>query len=668
MALFMINRYLGDEEENKSNNESRSKALLSKLQERAKARQQSLTTKEESHINDTDQQCDAGQNKQTLNQHEKQKKQFKKKRKADLKEQEDAEDITISEEHTDSGTNDKPKRKKKTKDVKNDSNTEKEKQDTENAASAASTGPLDETESQRSADVQTDRLNTESGKSPASSSFHILGGFEAKSAQKVQRVLPKWLAEPDVIERDIRSNLVPLSDVVEICSMLRKKLEANGIQSFFPVQAEVIPAILESVNSGLLIGRGGYRPRDMCVSAPTGSGKTLVFVIPVVQALMTRVVCEVRALAVLPTKELAQQVYKVFCSYADGTGLKVVMAAGQKPFAVEQASLTESRRSLADIVVATPGRLVDHINKNDGFSLQHLRFLIIDEADRMIDGMQQAWLSQVTKAVYKRLRDSDFSIFKRLEPRPITAASLSPPQMPLQKLLFSATLTQNPEKLQQLGLHQPRLFSSTHSSTQGGEPMQERFNFPQGLTEYYICCTLSKKPLLILHFLLCLKFNPVLCFTNSREAAHRLFLLVKLYGGVEVAEFSSRLSSGERQKTLKNFEQGKTQLLISTDAAARGIDIKEVKCVINYDAPQYIRTYIHRVGRTARAGKAGVAFTFILGVQEDRFLQMVRDAGSPSLTKQTIKPESLRSMESRYEEVLAELGKVIKEENAQKRF
>ncbi|TSL97350.1 ATP-dependent RNA helicase DDX51 [Bagarius yarrelli] len=162
---------------------------------------------------------------------------------------------------------------------------------------------------------------------------------------------------------------------------------------------------------------------------------------------------------------------------------------------------------------------------------------------------------------------------------------------------------------------------------------------------------------------------------------------MKLYGGVEVAEFSSRLSPGERIKTLKSFEKGKIQLLISTDAAARGIDIKGVKCVINYDAPQYIRTYIHRhvycftahsalilslrvgakiwclvfrVGRTARAGKAGVAFTFILGVQEEKFIKMVRDAGSPSLQKQTVKPESLRGMESRYEDVLNELGRVIK--------
>uniref|UniRef100_A0A8C4DUT4 ATP-dependent RNA helicase n=1 Tax=Dicentrarchus labrax TaxID=13489 RepID=A0A8C4DUT4_DICLA len=516
------------------------------------------------------------------------------------------------------------------------------------------------------AETENDTSKQTTGKTSAPTGFTVLGGFENKPIQKrlsfgvdpvcfcsqVHRVLPQWLAQPDVIHRDIKSNLVPVSDIPGLSAQLVKKIQSNGIQHLFPVQAEVIPAILESAQQGLLIGRGGYKPRDICVSAPTGSGKTLAFVIPVIQVLTERVVCEVRALAVLPTKELAQQVCKVFTSYTEGTSLKVVMLAGQKTFAAEQASLSEHRggmrRSLADIVVATPGRLVDHINKNSGFCLEHLRFLIIDEADRMIDSMHQSWLSQVVKAVYR----SGICVY------------LSPPQMPLQKLLFSATLTQNPEKLQQLGLHQPRLFSSirSQSNTTPAAPTQkqDRFDFPQGLTEYYVPCTLSKKPLLILHFILRLKLSPILCFTNSRETAHRLYLLVQLFGGVQAAEFSSRLSPGERKKTLKEFEQGKIQLLISTDAAARGIDVNGVKCVVNYDAPQYIRTYIHRIGRTARAGKAGLAFTFLLGVQEKNFLQMVVEAGSPGIQKQIVKPENLKGMEARYEQTLQELANAIK--------
>ncbi|XP_072217997.1 ATP-dependent RNA helicase DDX51-like [Leuresthes tenuis] len=140
-----------------------------------------------------------------------------------------------------------------------------------------------------------------SDKTSALTGFTFLGGFESKPVQKVNAVLPQWLTEPDVIQRDIKSNLVPVKNVSGICAQLLKRLQDNGIQHFFPVQVEVIPAILEGAQYGLLIGEGGYRPRDICVSAPTGSGKTLSFVLPVIQVLMERVVCEVRALAMLPT-------------------------------------------------------------------------------------------------------------------------------------------------------------------------------------------------------------------------------------------------------------------------------------------------------------------------------------------------------------------------------
>ncbi|KAG7508505.1 ATP-dependent RNA helicase DDX51 [Solea senegalensis] len=645
MSLFLVNRYLGEEEDGSISKESRSQALLAKLQQKAKEKQQqSLTEQRQQQLPKEPTQQQRVEKKRKA--HKDSGQEFlhpkKKKKKANVHD-------------LDSESHDEPVEQKKKKKKKKKNEEETEEEDVNDGQNPA--GGQGDTEQEEAAEAENEKTAAPAG-------FKVVGGFENRPVQKVHRVLPQWLAQPDVIHRDIKNNLVPISDLSGLCSALVKRLQENGIQHFFPVQAEVIPAIMENMQRGLLIGRGGYKPRDICVSAPTGSGKTLAFVIPVIQMLMERVVCEVRALAVLPTKELAQQVCKVFTSYTEGTALKVVMLAGQRSFAAEQASLAEHRgdrrRSLADIVVATPGRLVDHINKNSGLCLQHLRFLIIDEADRMIDSMHQSWLSQVVKAVYKSGSEPRaMSIFRRTEPTHVTAASLSPPQMPLQKLLFSATLTQNPEKLQQLGLHQPRLFSSVHSDS---THKQDCFHFPQGLTEYYVPCMLSKKPLLLLHFILRMKLRPILCFTNSRETAHRLFLLVQLFGGVTAAEFSSRLSPGERKKKLKEFEQGKIQLLVSTDAAARGIDINGVKCVVNYDAPQYVRTYIHRIGRTARAGKAGLAFTFLLGVQEKRFLQMVVEAGSPGIQKQIVKPENLRSMEARFEVTLQELAKVIKHE------
>ncbi|XP_036974722.1 ATP-dependent RNA helicase DDX51 [Acanthopagrus latus] len=664
MSLFLVNRYLGEEEDGSASKKSRSEALLAKLQQKAKEKQKKSLTEQRQHPPEEQTEQQDVKKKRKADKESSQKPQPHKKRKSEVE----------PSFASDSDCNDEPLKDKKK--GKKSANEKKKKKDQSVKAPAEtqvteSVGQEDTQGEEEKAEPENDTPTQTTEKTSAPTGFTVLGGFENKPVQKVHRVLPQWLAQPDMIHRDIKSNLVPLSDIPGLSSQLVKKLQNNGIQHLFPVQAEVIPAILESTQQGLLIGRGGYKPRDICVSAPTGSGKTLAFVIPVIQVLMERVVCEVRALAVLPTKELAQQVCKVFTSYAEGTNLKVVMVAGQKSFAAEEASLSEHRggmrRSLADIVVATPGRLVDHINKNSGFCLEHLRFLIIDEADRMIDSMHQSWLSQVVKAVYRSGSGPDaMSIFRRTEPAHVTAASLSPPQMPLQKLLFSATLTQNPEKLQQLGLHQPRLFSSirSQSSTAAPTQTQDRFDFPQGLTEYYVPCTLSKKPLLILHFILRMKLSPVLCFTNSRETAHRLYLLVQLFGGVQAAEFSSRHSPGERKRTLKEFEQGKIQLLISTDAAARGIDINGVKCVVNYDAPQYIRAYIHRIGRTARAGKAGLAFTFLLRVQEKNFLQMVVEAGSPGIQKQIIKQENLKGMEARYEQTLQELANAIKDEKA----
>ncbi|XP_059750368.1 ATP-dependent RNA helicase DDX51 isoform X2 [Balaenoptera ricei] len=504
----------------------------------------------------------------------------------------------------------------------------------------------------------------------------VLGGFGRSKAPKVQPFLPAWLAEPSCVGKNVTEGLVSIEDIPEVHPDLQKRLRAQGISSYFPVQAAVIPALLESTANGFLVSRGGYRPSDLCVSAPTGSGKTLAFVIPVVQALLRRAVCQVRALVVLPTKELAQQVSSVFSVYADAAPLRVALLAGQKSLAKEQESLVQDTadgfRCLADIVVATPGRLVDHVEQTPGFSLQHLRFLVIDEADRVIDSMHQSWLPRVLAAASPSEGTRDpFALLQRTQPRAVTAASACCPQMPLQKLLFSATLTQNPEKLQQLGLYRPRLFStgSVHGGPRdvdGDGDSGGKYTFPAGLTHRYVPCSLRLKPLVVLHLLLEMNLSRVLCFTNSRENSHRLFLLVQAFGGVRVAEFSSRYGPGSRKRILKRFQQGKIQLLISTDATARGIDVQGVQLVVNYDAPQYLRTYVHRVGRTARAGKSGQAFTLLLKVQERRFVRMLREGGVPGLERHDAPSELLQPLAPRYQEALSQLESAVREERKQK--
>eukprot|EP00062_Callorhinchus_milii_P025072 gi/632985653/ref/XP_007909803.1/ PREDICTED: ATP-dependent RNA helicase DDX51 [Callorhinchus milii] len=712
MALFTIRRFCGDEESvGDGDSETRARALLQRLHQQVRARQQpgvspaapgeaggprcgpvagahSQTTPRKREANDQTKSSGKRRRKTEylLNDPQERGEETdgralncpEEGSKAPTAEQDNVKKELLSAKKRMSVGKERKKREKEKESVDKtlDPGTESDLTDTavKQTDSPKKNGEMADPEHQQKSAANVHQSEENSAPQP---SLTILGGFKKKPIQKVQRTLPQWLSNPMLVNRDIKQHLTPIEAVPGIHPKLLRKLQGNGIHFFFPVQAEVIPMVLESAKHGLMLGRGGYRPSDICVSAPTGSGKTLAFLIPVLQALMDRAVCRIRALVVLPTKELAQQVCKVFNVYADGTGVRVVLMAGQKSFAVEQTSLVEHTiegyRSLVDIVVATPGRLVDHIARTPGFSLQHLRYLVIDEADTMIDSMHQDWLMQVVKAVYQA--DANLAagkLFRRTEPGLCTAQSSTCVQMPLQKLLFSATLTPNPEKLQQLSLYQPQLFTSTYTApgqcrpqSQGHhsvDQMEMKYTLPEGLTEFYVPCQLNKKPLIILYFMLRMRFRRVLCFTNSREASHRLYVLIRAFGGIEVAEFSSRLSPQERRKTLKMFEQGKLQLLISTDATARGIDIKEVMCVINYDAPQFIRTYIHRVGRTARAGKAGLAFTFLLHVQEERFLQMMKDAGSKELKKQLVKHENLTPLIPRYEESLLDLKRALKDE------
>ncbi|XP_063207669.1 ATP-dependent RNA helicase DDX51 [Chroicocephalus ridibundus] len=717
MALFCINRYGGEEEQEGAEAEERARVLLERLQQQAKARQLKKQQQEarpeggEGDLRGGAGPGDAGLSpggepgegarKRKGESEEQAGAQRQKKQKKKQGPGRSSEERADGEEAADGNTPSKNKkenrRKSKVPQEKTEADSEEDISQQENRSNLNNKSSKrkkrdEETEgaeakkkdnSGRAEGDQTRKeelsLAASEEANPPPSSLMVLGDYDTKPVQKVQPFLPQWLAQPKLVQKSIKDNLVPIRDVPGIHPRLLKKLQMNGIESFFPVQAEVIPAVLRSASNGYLMGQGGYRPKDICVSAPTGSGKTLSFVIPIVQVLLDRVVCQVRALVVLPTKELAQQVSKVFNIYTDGTGLKVVLITGQKAFAKEQEMLVQKKVtgycSLADIIVATPGRLTDHINQTPGFSLTQLRFLIIDEADRMIDDMHQNCLNQIVKAAFQVENDSGSNmLFQRMKPGPITAASSCYPQIPLQKLLFSATLTQDPEKLQQLDLFQPRLFTSVYSEKKtlgdGAETEQDtnkKYTLPEGLSQCYVPCDLNSKPLLLLHFMLKMKFTRVLCFTNSREASHRLFLLVQAFGGVTVAEFSSRLTPNERQRTMKEFEQGKIQLLISTDATARGIDIKRVNYVINYDAPQFIRTYIHRVGRTARAGEVGVAFSLVLRIQERRFLRMLNDAGIQDVKKQPVKGNSLKPLVQRYEEALCKLEKTVKTERAKKR-
>ncbi|TNY17171.1 P-loop containing nucleoside triphosphate hydrolase protein [Rhodotorula diobovata] len=455
----------------------------------------------------------------------------------------------------------------------------------------------------------------------------------------------------------------------------RKRLRGEmGVEEWFAVQTAVLPLLLPASATPPALYSPFNPPRDVCVSAPTGSGKTLSYVVPIVETLQHRVVTRLRALVLLPTRDLVGQVRETFESYLKGTGLKVGVATGQHSFAHEQNVLVgesvaadcQGGSSQVDILIATPGRLIDHLKATRGFSLQHLRFLVVDEADRLLTQSFHDWLPTVLSALKpsfsaaalaEKENDADPTGGRRRERKTKARAAgglkeadaLAPAWWDAegkpgrvasdvderchgscQKLLFSATLSRDPAKIDALHLHRPVYISvedalDPHAEDEGVDH-ELKFTFPAELSEHMIISPASHKPLYLFHLLHTLSISSALCFTKSVEAATRLAKLVEFFeearvaslGGeaaeakrVVVKAYSSELAPGERNKVLREFKKGEVQMLICSDLIARGIDIPNVSHVISYDIPADMRKYVHRVGRTARAGNKGDAWSLV---------------------------------------------------------
>ncbi|KAL8624750.1 hypothetical protein ACOMHN_002445 [Nucella lapillus] len=285
--------------------------------------------------------------------------------------------------------------------------------------------------------------------------FSMLGNFCLDTAGPVKRQLPDWLANPTIIGGGLKKRKTGESGEKEdeedealmkiLDDDLKRSLQEDGIESFFPVQRRFVPELWRDLRLSLMSGRYGLRPRDFCVSAPTGSGKTLAYALPIVQCLRQRGEPHVMAVVVLPVRDLAEQVYHVFCHYCAHTPLKVNtlvglaawlvgLVVGKAPFCVEQESLVVQRypgvyHSQVDILVATPGRLVDHVHSTPGFDLSHLRFLVIDEADRMMEDIKHDWLAVVETAAYTP-NPRAYRPLARAPPGPLTMASAPCDQLP----------------------------------------------------------------------------------------------------------------------------------------------------------------------------------------------------------------------------------------------
>lgn len=343
---------------------------------------------------------------------------------------------------------------------------------------------------------------------------------------------------------------------LNIIQPIMKALSDEGYENPTPIQEQAIPKILNG--------------QDLLGCAQTGTGKTAAFAIPTLQLLSGKKQLKgankkIRALVITPTRELALQIHESFCSYGKYTNLKTCVIFGgvsQKPQEVQL-------RKGVDVLVATPGRLNDLINQGI-VDIKQIEIFILDEADRMLD---MGFLNDIKKVIAKIPK-------KR------------------QTLLFSATMPSDIAKMANSILTNPAKVAITPVSSTV-DIIEQRL--------YYVD-KVNKKDLLI-HVLKDKDIVSALVFTRTKHGADRVvrqlarvkILAQAIHGGK---------SQGARQLALKNFKEGKLRVLVATDIAARGIDIDELSHVINYELPNVPETYVHRIGRTGRAGLGGVAISF----------------------------------------------------------
>lgn len=463
----------------------------------------------------------------------------------------------------------------------------------------------------------------------------------------------------------------PLDHLPCLDPRLKVALQNMGISSLFPVQVAVWQ---ETIGPGLF-------ERDLCINSPTGSGKTLSYALPIVQALSNRAVRCLRALVVLPTRDLALQVKDVFAAIAPAVGLSVGLAVGQSSIADEISELIkrpnleegicydpedlfQELQSAVDILVATPGRLMDHINATRGFTLEHLCYLVVDETDRLLREAYQAWLPTVLRLTRSdnenRFSDassflpSAFSSLKTIRRCGVERGFKDKPYPRFVKMVLSATLTKDPNKLAQLDLHHP-LFLTT------GET---RYKLPERLESYKLICESKLKPLYLVALLQSLGGEKCIVFTSSVESTHRLCTLLNHFGElrIKIKEYSGLQRQSVRSKTLKAFREGRIQVLVSSDAITRGMDVEGVNNVVNYDKPAYIKTYIHRAGRTARAGQIGRCFTLLHKDEMKRFKKLLQKADNDSCPVHSIPSSLIESLRPVYKSALGKLKETIESE------
>lgn len=334
-----------------------------------------------------------------------------------------------------------------------------------------------------------------------------------------------------------------------------RAIEESGYTTATPIQAQAIPEVLAG--------------HDLMASAQTGTGKTAAFTLPALNLLATPHASNSRGpriMVLVPTRELAAQVNEAVRKYGKFLRVRTVSIVGGMPYPLQNKLLSQP----LDILVATPGRLIDHMERGR-IDLSRLQMLILDEADRMLD---MGFMPDVERICSQ-----------------LTAER--------QTLLFSATLDGNIGRIAHKILRNPKTIQVA-TQTEKHANIEQRLHYVDDM---------SHKNKLLEHLLIAPEVNQVIVFTSTKR--HADVLAEDLYAaGHKTAALHGDMTQGARNRTLTKLRHGDVKVLVATDVAARGIDVNGITHVINYDLPKFAEDYVHRIGRTGRAGKTGIAVSF----------------------------------------------------------
>lgn len=325
--------------------------------------------------------------------------------------------------------------------------------------------------------------------------------------------------------------------------------------------------------------------RDIMASAETGSGKTAAYALPIIQNLKGTSERKPRCLVLVPTRELALQVQSQFERFSNNSGMRTVVVYGGTGYEKQ----TRLMRRGVDVIVATPGRLFDHIERGNA-DLSNVSMLVLDEADRMLD---MGFLPQVRQIV-DEMQDRR------------------------QTLMFSATISKTVERIASEFLTNPVTVQVNTSQVEPSSIEQRIYHIDEAGKDALLVQLIKDEP----------EMHSVLVFTKTRRKAAKIRKRL-CTSDITAEEIHGDISQSQREKTLARYREGRFSVLVATDIAARGLDIPAISHVVNYDLPMSAADYVHRIGRTGRAGRSGVALSFVCADQRHLMRDIEKVTGRP---------------------------------------